>query len=56
MLPGRIVQLEMYPKTGELRTVQISDDAWEYDDIRRYSVDTKENIFQIAGTKYYYDG
>lgn len=55
MLPGRIVQLEMYPKTGELRTVQISDDAWEYDDIRRYSVDTKENIFQIAGTKYYYE-
>lgn len=54
-LPGKIVQLEMYQKTGELRTVQVSDKVWEYDDVSRFSIDADENIFEIAGTKYYYE-
>ena len=39
MVPGRIVQLEVYRKTGELRTVQVSEEAWIYEDIKRYSVE-----------------
>lgn len=54
LLPGKIVQLETYRKTGELRTVQVSDAVWEYDDVTRFSIDADENIIEIAGTKYYY--
>lgn len=55
IVPGRIVQLEVYRKTGELRTVQVSDEAWIYEDIKRYSVEPDENILRIADTKYYYE-
>ena len=54
LLPGKVVQLETYRKTGELRTVQVSDAVWEYDDVSRFLIDTDENIIEIAGTKYYY--
>lgn len=54
MLSGKIVQIETYRKTGELRTVQVSDAVWEYDDVSRFRIDTDEKIVEIAGTKYYY--
>lgn len=55
MLPGRIVNLETSRKTGELSMVQISDEAWEYDGVKRFSIQEDEKIFTIADTKYYYE-
>ncbi len=54
MQPGRIVCLETSRKTGELSTVQISDEAWEYDGVKRFSIQEDQKIFTIADTKYYY--
>lgn len=54
-MPGKIVQFEQYGKTGELRAVQLSSGAWEYDGVRRFSADEDRRIFQIADTKYYYE-
>ena len=35
--------------------VQISDEAWEYDGVKRFSIQEDEKIFTIADTKYYYE-
>lgn len=52
--PGRIVRIELSQKNGELVAVQLSEDAWEYDGVKRYTVDDGAQIFTIADTKYYY--
>jgi hypothetical protein len=40
---------------GKLVTMQIADDVWEYDNVRRFSVDQDRGVFTIADTKYGYD-
>jgi hypothetical protein len=40
---------------GKLVTMQIADDVWEYDNVRRFSVDEDRSVFTIADTKYSYD-
>ncbi len=55
MMPGRIVSIELTRQTGPLLNVQISDVAWEYDDIKRFSIDEEKNMIIIADTKYYYE-
>lgn len=54
MQPGRIVETTMTRQTGPLMKVQISDAVWEYDNIKRFSIDEEKNIITIADTKYYY--
>ncbi len=56
MVPGKIVQIGLSSKTMELTKVQISDEAWEYDDVKKFTVDEENGVLTIAGTKYYYDG
>lgn len=51
-VPGRIVTIEKGNVNGPLRKVQISDDVWEYENVRRYSIDSEKGIFTIADTKY----
>lgn len=53
--PGKIVTVGIRTKSLTLDEVKISDRAWEYDDVVRFSVDEENRIFTIADTKYSYD-
>lgn len=53
--PGKIVTLTLWDKNLKLKTLQISDAAWEYDNVVKFGVDTENKVFNIAGTKYSYD-
>lgn len=53
--PGKIVTIGEKNEEGKLSSMQISDKAWEYEDITRYSVDLERNVFKIADTNYAYD-
>lgn len=53
--PGRIAAITLRPKTLTLDEAKISDKAWEYDDVVRFSVDEENKIFMIADKKYAYD-
>lgn len=50
--PGRVVTVGERDKDGCLTEVQLSDEVWEYEDVRRYSLDELAGIFKIADTKY----
>lgn len=49
---GRVVILGDRDRDGYLTTVQLSDQVWEYEKIRRFSVDEGNGVFDIAGTRY----
>ena len=51
-VPGKIVTLEKGKVNGPLKKVQISDKVWEYEKVKRYSIDEEKGIFKIADTKY----
>ena len=52
---GRIIRVGEKDKQGRLVEAQISDLAWEYPDVTRYSVDEEHSAFKIADTNYSYD-
>jgi hypothetical protein len=54
MVPGKMVLIQISDKTKELAKVQITDKAWEYDDVKNFTIDQSKNMITIAGTKYYY--
>lgn len=54
MMPGKIVTINISNQTAALTQVQVSDEAWEYDDISKFSIDEQNNIITIADIKYYY--
>ena len=56
MVPGKMVQIQLSKQTKELTQVQISDKAWEYDDIKKFTIDEENSMITIAGDKYYYKG
>ena len=56
MVPGKMVQIQLSKQTKELTQVQISDKAWEYDDIKKFAIDEENSRSTIAGDKYYYKG
>ena len=56
MVPGKMVQIQLSKQTKELTQVQISDKAWEYDDIKKFAIDEENSMITIAGDKYYYKG
>lgn len=51
-VPGRIVKVGERRLDGALSEMQISDAVWEYEDVRRFSIDSEEGILDIAGTNY----
>lgn len=53
--PGRIICVGKKDEQGRLLEAQISDRAWEYPGVTRYSVDEERGVFQIADTNYSYD-
>lgn len=49
---GRVVTIGERDRDGYLTEVQLSDEVWEYEKIRRFSVDETKGVFTIADTKY----
>lgn len=52
---GQIITLGEKDFNGKLKSVQLSENIWEYEDVIRYKIDEERNIFQIADTKYYFE-
>lgn len=53
--PGRIITIGKKDIQGRLLQAQISNQVWEYPEVKRYSVDEERGIFAIADTNYAYD-
>lgn len=53
--PGRAVNITLRDGSLILDTVQISGEAWEYDDVTRFSVDEEQNMITLGDTRYSYD-
>lgn len=53
--PGRMITVGEKDSQGKLKSAQISDDVWEYEDVVRYEIDEERSVFEIAGTKYSFD-
>ncbi len=49
---GRVVCIGERDREGYLKEVQLSDEVWEYEKIRRFSVDELNGVFTIADTRY----
>ena len=49
---GKAIVLGERDADGYLTSVQMSDEVWEYEDVRRFSFDIEKGIFTIADTKY----
>jgi len=52
---GRIITLGEKDVEGKLKSVQITDDVWEYEDVVRYKIEIERGVFTIADTKYSFD-
>jgi len=50
--PGRVVTIGEVDNDECLTEVRISDEVWEYEKVRHFSVDEEKGIFTIADTKY----
>lgn len=55
MVPGKVVTLTLRDKDLILEKVEQSPDAWEMDDIGKFSYNEEDKIFTIGDTKYSYD-
>lgn len=55
MVPGKVVTLTLPDKDLILEKVEQSADAWEMDDIGKFSYNEEDKIFTIGDTKYSYD-
>ena len=50
--PGRIVTLGEKDSQGYLTEVQLSDEVWEYEKVRRFDIDETRGVFTIADSRY----
>ncbi len=53
--PGQLVTIGDVDEEGFLTGMQISDTAWVYDRVRRFSVNSNLGIIKIGDSKYRYD-
>lgn len=53
--PGMIVSVVYDGTTMKAKKIQPLEDAWSYDNIINWSIDSNKSIFEIAGTKYRYN-
>ena len=49
---GRVVTIAPRDKDGYLTEVQLSDQVWEYEKVRRFKIEEEREVFMIADTKY----
>lgn len=52
---GALVSIGDVDSEGILREARLSDEAWTYDKVSRFSVEEERHIFEIANTRYQYD-
>jgi len=50
--PGRVVSIGEENEDGYLQMVQLSDKVWEYEKIKRFSIDQEKGVFTIADSNY----
>lgn len=55
-LPGAVVTLSCRERSMILDQVQLSSEAWLYEDVDAFELDPEKQIMEIAGVKYSYDG
>lgn len=53
--PGRMITVGEKDSQGKIKTAQISDDVWEYENVNRFEIDEERGVFRIADTKYSFD-
>ena len=51
-VPGKVVTIGSVDKDGILSEIKVSDEVWEYEKVRRFSIDEEKGVFTIADTKY----
>lgn len=51
-ISGRIVEIGERNVDGHLKEISLSDEVWEYEGVKRFSIDKENGIFTIADTKY----
>ena len=49
---GKVVTLGNRDSEGYLTKIQMSDQVWEYEDVKRFSIDSEKGVFTIADTRY----
>lgn len=55
MMQGRIVSIGRTNESGNLSRVQLSDKAWEQDNVTKFEIFQEQNMITVGNTKYYYD-
>lgn len=55
MLPGRIVKIGETRENGAVSLIQLSDEAWEQENVERFSMKQDQQMITVGKTKYYYD-
>ena len=53
--PGQIITIGEKDSKGHLKSAQITDEVWEYEDVVRFEVDEERGVFKIADTKYSFE-
>ena len=53
--PGCVITVGEKDSEGKLKSAQLSDAVWEYEEIVRFEIDEERGIFQIADTNYFFD-
>lgn len=52
---GQIVTLGSKDSEGRLKSIQLAEGVWEYENVIRYEIEEERGVFEIADTKYYFD-
>ena len=53
--PGQIITIGEKDSKGRLKSAQITDEVWVYEDVVRFEVDEERGVFKIADTKYSFE-
>jgi len=51
-ISGRIVEVGDRDSSGCLKEISLSGEVWEYEGVKRFSIDSEKGVFTIADTKY----
>lgn len=51
---GMILQMDYRSNDGWIVSAGVPDDVWEYQDVKKFSFTSDENMMQVAGEKYQY--
>ena len=51
-VPGRIVEVGDRNIDGVLQEISLTTEVWEYNDVKRFSIDSEKGVFTIADSKY----